>query len=271
MVIMIASHLSVNSYSAKKGSHMKKQDLKKKIKQEIETEATILERRVNTKKELASHEMPEDSYEQLMGQIQAKKISKARHRFSSRKALATVAMVAVLIMVAGVGVNGARLYVLSVENREKDGDLNISASTDDIFYVDLTEEEAYEKIEENIGILALRIGNKPQGMELEKVYIDTKMGEAIMEFHYASHILKIYENKQNKEASFNLQLDGEVVDLIETFYLENTVDIIEVDKGNHETFYTVQIEYGNAYYYITSDIDLETFKTILYGIIFKSI
>lgn len=247
---------------------MEKEDLKERLTQEIETEALILERRVNTKKELASLEMPEDSYEQLMKRIREKEEAKARKRQLSRKALATVAMVMVLVTIVGVGVNGARLYVLNVTNQGKTGKLDITASTEDIFYVELTEEEAYERIEEEIGILALRLGNKPNGMELEKVYISKDMGEAIMEFYYNDHILTVYENRQNTDASFSTQVDGEIVDTTEIFYLGDFIDIMEVDKGNSELFYAVQLEYGSAYYYVTSDIELKDFKEIIFGIMF---
>lgn len=249
---------------------MEKEDLKERLTQEIETEALILERRVNTKKELASLEMPEDSYEQLMKRIREKEEAKARKRQLSRKALATAAMVMVLVTIVGVGVNGARLYVLNVENREKNGKLDIIASTDDAFYVELTEDDAYEKVEEDIGILALRLGNKPNGMELEKIYIDVEMGEAIMEFHYNDYILNLYQNKQNENASFNVKSDGKVVDTIETFYLGKELEILEVDKIDGNVAYQVQMEYGNAFYYLSSDMSLEEFKNILYGIIFKS-
>lgn len=53
----------------------------------------------------------------------------------------------------------------------------------------MTEDEAYEEIEERLGIQALRIAEKPQDMVLEKVYIDDVMGEAQMEFSYENHVL----------------------------------------------------------------------------------
>lgn len=250
---------------------MEKDDLKERLKQEIEMEALTLERRVNTKKELASLEMPEDSYEQLMKRIQKKEQSKAKRHPLSRNVLATVAMVAVLITVVGVGANGARLYVMKVTKQQENSVLDITTNLEDTFYVELTEQEAYEKIEKDIGILALRLGNKPKGMELGDVFIDVEMGEALMEFRYDNHILTIYENKQNKEASFNTQLDGEVVDTIEIFHLGEKIEIKEIDKGNEELFYSVQLEYGNAYYYVTSDLELESFKEIIYEMIFKNV
>ena len=84
---------------------MKKKDLKELLKQEIESEASALERRVNTKKSLTSLEMPEDSYEQLMERIKQNKkleVETAAEMnpviipFRQKKALAALAMVAVL-------------------------------------------------------------------------------------------------------------------------------------------------------------------------------
>ena len=61
------------------------------------------------------------------------------------------------------------------------------------------------------------------------------------------------------------------MDNIELFYLGQNIDITEIDKGNNENYYSVQIEKGNAYYYITSDMEIEEFKNILNGIVFKNI
>lgn len=99
---------------------MKKKDLKETLKQEIESEAATLERRVSTKKHLATLEMPKDSYKELMERIKARekemKEEKANARLhqrakilpfpapARRKTWATVAMVAVLVVGTGVGV-----------------------------------------------------------------------------------------------------------------------------------------------------------------------
>lgn len=250
---------------------MEREDLDERAKQEIESEALLLERRVNTKKEFASLEMSEDSYEKLMNTIWEKEKLKRKKRSLHRKTLATAATVALLITVAGLGVNGARLYILNVGSQSLNGRLDITANTQDILYVELSEEEAYEKIEEEIGILSLRLVDKPKEMELKKVYIDAEMGEALMEFYFSNQILTIYENKQNSNASFNTQMDGKVVETIEIFHLGKNIDITEINKGDGEIFYTTQLEYGNAYYYITSDIELEMLKNIISGIMFLNV
>ena len=136
---------------------------------------------------------------------------------------------------------------------------------------DITEKEAYEEIEEKLGILALRLDYKPKGMELEKVFIDEKMGEASMEFYYGEHVLTVYENKPNKNGSFNTKPDGEIVDTVGLFYLGQSIEIAEIDKGDGDKFYRSQLEFGNAYYYIRSDMELEEFRNILNGIVFNTL
>lgn len=267
---------------------MKKKDLKETLKQEIESEAATLERRVSTKKHLATLEMPKDSYKELMERIKARekemKEEKANARLHQRakilpfpaparrktKTWATVAMVAVLVAGTGVGVKGAKLYILNVEKRQQDAGFDIITDNGNIYYVELSEKEAYKKIENDIGILALRLENKPKGMKLGNVFIDAEIGEALMEFYYDDHVLTVYENKQNKNGAFNTKLDGVFVDTIEIFHLGQSVEITEVDKGDGELFYSIQLEYANAFYYLSSDIELEKLKDILRGIIFKN-
>lgn len=247
---------------------MEKEDLDERAKQEIESEALLLERRVNTKKELASLKMSEDSYEKLMNTIWEKEKLKRKRRSLHRKTLATAATVALLITVAGLGVNGARLYVMEAVKQEDESIYDITTDADDNFYVNLTEEEAYDRIEEELGILALRLGNKPNGMELGDVFIDAEMGEAVMEFHYNNHVLSIYENKQSTSAYFQTHLDGEVVDTIELFYLGKGIEILKIDKNDGNIAYHAQLEYGNAFYHLISDMEITEIENILYGIIF---
>lgn len=262
---------------------MKKKDLKEILKQEIESEASALERGVNTKKSLASLEMPEDSYDELMERIREKKEQeeevKSEKKLSvktisflkARKAWVTVAMVVLLVAGAGLGVRGARLYLLNIERRAGENGFDIITDTDDVCYVELSETEAYEKIEEEIGILALRLVEKPKGMELKEVFIDAELGEALMTFQCDDYTLTIYENRQDSNVSFNVQQDGVIIDTIEVFHLGKNLNITEVDKGKGEFFYTVELEYGNAFYYLSSDIELKKLKTILNGMAFNNV
>lgn len=269
------------------------------ISSEFEKEADDLERRLKEREaanqELAAMKMPDDSFDDLMRRIEAGKkaetddleketgtahvVSLEEHPASGRKpfrmqkrVLLAVAAAAVLVVATGVGATGAKLFVPKVENSGEDGEFNTTINSGDVAsYEEVTEDEAYEEIEERLGIQALRIAEKPQDMVLEKVYIDDVMGEAQMEFSYENHVLVIYENKQNDNATFGKEIDGEIVDTLQMFYLNKELEIIQVDKGDGTCFYDAQFEQGNAYYYISSDIELTEFEKILNGIYFESV
>lgn len=107
-----------------------------------------------------------------------------------------------------------------VENSQEDGEFHTTISNGEIEEDrDVTEEEAYEEIEDKIGIRALRLGYKPDGMVLESIYLNKDMGEAQMQFQYNGNVFIIYENKQNDDAVFEKIIDGEIVENIEIFLL----------------------------------------------------
>ena len=249
---------------------MNREQLKEKVRIEIEAEARSLEKKVMEDDELSSIEMPEDSYLDLKIRIKAlKKREKKKFRFYLRPRVA-VAMITALVIITSAGVSGAKLFVPRVENREKDGGLDVFIDNDDYIETEITEEEAYEEIEDKLGILALRLGYKPKGMELETVHIGEEMGEAVMEFYYQDSILTIYENKQNDVAKFNTELDGELVEQLELFYNGEKIDIVKIDKNDGNIFWVSQIQKAHAYYRIMSDMDLEEFQNIISELYFMS-
>lgn len=255
---------------------MRKNKFRRWIKKEIETEAEALEQQVEANEELSSVRMPDDSYADLMKRIEAREKSSAAPAPKAfhirRRTLLAVALVAILLAAVGVGASGERLFSPTVESRMEDGEYNVEIlSGDEEIYLEVTEEEAYDEIEERLGILALRLGYKPQGMGLENVYIDENMGEALMEFSYEGHILKVYENKQDSNSAFDARFDGKSVDVIESFYYDKILDIIEISEDDNKPYLMTKIEEGNAYYHVISDMSLDEFKGIMSEIFFKSI
>lgn len=257
---------------------MRENKFRKWIRTEIETEAEALEKKAEENTELSSLHMPEDSFADLMSRIEAEKKNAAgnssaiRSFHIRRHTLVAVALAAVLLAALGLGASGERLFAPTVESEIADGEYNVRViNGEDVQYFDWTEEEAYEEIEERLGILALRLGYKPKGMELLKVSISEDMGEAQMEFTYKGLILRIYENKQIKDSTFDARFDGKIVDKIEMFHYGNEVNILEIDREEEPHSFAVQLEEGNAYYHIISNLDLDEFRQIIQGIFFKSI
>lgn len=270
---------------------MRNRKIRRWINREMEKEVRALEKGLEGKEELSSLEMPEGSYEELLKRIEASKLAekepekeaslekcgsdspRPRRVFPGRRrGFATAVLVGVLIAGLGLGVSGAKLFVLDVENRVEDGEFNVRITNgDDVTFIEVTEDEAYEEIEEKIGIQALRLGYKPEGMELEKVYIGEDMGEAQMEFYFGENILKIYENKQSEDATFNMQYDGKIVDTVDIFFLGKELEIKEIDKDSKGAFLSISFEQNNAYYNVSSNLQMEEFKQIISEIFFKSV
>ena len=269
---------------------MKEDKFHRWIKKEIEEEAEALEKHAQENEELASLRMPDDSYEDLMRRIAAQekeKAGKAAEKSSGagragtggarifhfrRRTLIAAALAAVLLLALGAGAVGERLFEPEVTGQIEDGEYNVTIiSGDDVQYFEWTVEEAYEEIEERLGILALRLGYMPQGMELEKVTIGEDMGEAQMEFSYEDFVLIIYENKQNSEATFDARIDGKIVDKIETFYYGNELYVWQIDRDNGDLSFATQLEQGNAYYELVANIDINEFEEIIRGLFLKNI
>lgn len=256
---------------------MRENKFRKWIRTEIETEAEALEKKAEENTELSSLHMPEDSFADLMSRIEAEKKNAAGNSSAirpfhiRRRTLVAVALAAVLLAALGLGASGERLFAPTVESEIADGEYNVTIiSGDEEIYMDVTEEEAYDEIEDRLGILALRLGYKPKGMELNKVTIGEDMGEAQMEFANGEVVLRIYENKQNRESAFDTQFDGEIIDNITTFYYNEKLNITEIDRNSEGTILVTELEQGNAHYYIASGLDIDEFRKIVQEIFFES-
>lgn len=241
------------------------------IKKEIETEAAAIEQDAEKNASSDLH-MADDSSDDLMSRIRASQGPKRRTFHIRPRVLAAAAAAASLVIAFGIGASGERLFTPEVQDRAENGEFNMQIiSGDNMALVNVTEEEAYAEIEEKIGIQALRLGYKPQGMELVQTRISEDMREAQMYWEHGENILTIYENKQGEDASFNVRNDGEVIDETECFYYGEKIPIIQIDKGNGEDFHMVQLEKDGAYYYVCGNMDLEEYKVIISEILFKSI
>ena len=163
---------------------MTNQELRDRVRKEIIEEGKAIERRIEADGSLKDLKMPDDSFKDLMRRAEAQKQTKHRRGHVRKRVLLAVAVAAVLLVGGTLSATGARLFTPKVENQDEGNGLDIHIiNGDDDLYVEVSEEEAYQEIEDRLGIQALRLGYKPEGMELETVHIGEDMGEAIMEFY----------------------------------------------------------------------------------------
>lgn len=211
--------------------------------------------------------MPEEGFEELLERMEKKRMP-GRKRWKGKASLRLAAAVAaVLTLSLGTGLvsMGERLWRPEVhENSSESVVVEINQKDDHV----ATEKEIYEEIEEKLGIAALKLQYKPEGMELSSYMILEDNGEAWMYYLYEEQIVTVYMSKNFRSASAGIDYDGEEVERISSLW--NGQEISIVKRGEGDSFYLAsQLEYGNAYYYIMGKISENEFVELVNGISFS--
>ena len=131
-----------------------------------------------------------------------------------------------------------------------------------------SEIEALDIIKSELGIQPLYFLNKPDGMIYDDIYIERDAGWAKMFYIYQQKIFVVLMDKSNNEMSLGLTYDGED---IETQKRKNDgADILirQIHRDKNNIGYCVEIEYGNAFYQLTGDMEKEILNELLDGIEF---
>lgn len=180
-----------------------------------------------------------------------------------------VALAAVLILLMGMGTMGGRAWISKSNDLERDSEMTTKVNNEEKDSVLREEEEIYQEISEKLGIAPMRLGYKPEGMELSDYSTIESTGVAVINYFNEDKLVSVQMMKSNRETSSNIQWDGEAreLDEISNRYADTIVAYcINEEMGN----YTADITYGNAYYSITGFFTEEDFVKILEEIYFKN-
>lgn len=109
-----------------------------------------------------------------------------------------------------------------------------------------SEEEAYTKIKEELGIKPLKLGYMPEGMKFVQVSIDS--GNAIMEFIYNNHALFLVQTKDITEVSNCYISDGKPDGIIENRWIKKKLQVKAEVISDTEVKYEVYFVDEGAYY-----------------------
>ena len=257
---------------------------KERLRQYWEEEAEDLERRAmeygGEQPGVEEFELdPEESFRQLMENIAEREKSGTRMgessvfpgkrvgrgRRVSWRAAVVLAAVLVLTFAFGMGITGQKVYTPEAVVEHRDGEVIIKINNEERIERDIEEEEVYQEIEERLGILALRLGYKPQGMELYRVEILEDIGEAKMLYLYQGKFLNINMNRDFLQSEIMIKGDGKgkVIDNIEIFNMMESVDIQELEYVEGEKAYFVKIINHNGSYFLEGTIKKEEFLNII--------
>ncbi len=188
------------------------------------------------------------------------------------KVLAVLAAVLVLLFAVEFGTVGKRVYTPEAVTEPRDGEVVIKVNNDERIESEVEEEEIYQEIENRLGIRALRLGYKPQGMDLYKVVISETYGEAKLFFSYNEQMLYIYISRDFSRAGSYVKTDGDgkIIETVENFILDKEIEVVEGKNEGEGHLFLSEISHDNVFYAIYGDIELEEFLKIIQEIYKKN-
>lgn len=192
-----------------------------------------------------------------------------RPRIRLRAALAA-ALVAILALGVGMVGSGKKVYLPVVSQKENgDGSTIIVDNNEENIYGGYDEEEVCQEIEDQLGVLPVRFGHRPQDMVLQEYWIKDDQ-EAILRYVCGTKRLHVYISKDYYESSINFKMDGILKDKVEleSMFMEIPVYEYEDSKGN--VYMQSSFEYLNTYYSIDAMMGQEEFEKILENIYIKN-
>ena len=193
-----------------------------------------------------------------------------RPRIRLRAALAA-ALVAILALGVGMVGSGKKVYLPVVSQKENGDESNtIVDNNEENIYGGFDEEEVCQEIEDKLGVLPIRLGYQPQGMELQEYWIKDDQ-DAILRYTCGNKKIHIYISKDYDESSINFKMDGELKDMIQVEAMSMEIPVYEYEDSNENIYMQASFEYLNTYYSISGMLEQDEFEKILENIIIKNV
>lgn len=253
--------------------HKTEYDLDQLLKESFRMDdKTLLERFQRAQIEIDDSQIPpepEDGFERLLEKIEPrytrdstpeKKFRKIR-RLKPIFKVAMVAGVVVMILLATTITAGAKKYFVyrktvrpSIRNDVVlDNDRNVDKKG--------KVEEDYLKIEEEIGIAAIRMAWMPPGMVYSKTYIGEQA--ATMTFDYQGKSFFIKQQMKDETDSTNIISDRNEKDMVFSKWINQYIEVQQKTTDEGEIEYSAEIIRKNTCYYLAGVMEREEFDKII--------
>ena len=194
-----------------------------------------------------------------------------RPRIRLRAALAA-ALVAILALGVGMVGSGKKVY-LPVVSKKEEGDESTTKvnNSEEGIAREYDEEEVCQEIEEQLGVLPVRLGYQPQGMVLQEYWINKAATEAIVKYACGEEKIHIYISKDYDNSSVNYKIDGVVNEVINMSAMRMDVPVYQYEDTKGDIYFQVSFEYLNTYYSIDAMMEKDEFKKLLENLIIKNV
>ena len=193
-----------------------------------------------------------------------------RPRIRLRAALAA-ALVAILALGVGMVGSGKKVYLPVVSQRDDGDESTTKVNNSDSAVASSYDEEAVcQEIEDQLGVLPVRFGYRPKGLELVNYSIQKDDSEAILKYVCDSTQMHIYISKDYNDSSINYRVDGVSEEQIQVQALSMAIPVYKYEDSNGKQYFQVSFEYLNTYYAIDAMMELEDFEKLLENMMIKN-
>lgn len=190
-----------------------------------------------------------------------------------RKRLRTcVGLAAALTLTMAIGVTsmgGPERIIQMVTQTVGDREIEKITSSDKVMRTaEESEEEAYQKISDELGVEPVRIWNKTEEMKFIDMEYDEEIQTAEFYYEYNDDILIYLVNASYRDAFLGVDIEDEIVDMYNKKIGNDEVEILteikeyEIQETGQER-YSAQFEYKGLEYFFIGAMDKEDFEYIL--------
>ena len=244
------------------------------VRKEDVTENTMGDEK---KENIKSDENREKVYEMLSDEDR-KALAIGRRKMAQRRRDKVLrfggiaAMVCLCLFGVSMTSSANREYLMSIINTMVNDNLQVrlNDANEDHVIGDLSENEAWAKIETILDVKMLKFDFKPDNMKFLSVNIDDLTYNAVIQYIYNNDtIVNIYIYKNKKNASSSQVFDGIVKD---NFVIEtkdgDLINVTEFMNPNDEISYSAYFNKDECYYSVTAIMEKENFTKMLKNIYF---
>ena len=195
----------------------------------------------------------------------SKKNKKAVRWPKSWKVQFAAAIGCVLIIGSGIISVGGKNIIVNVFDRKFGGGEKTYVDTEEIEYEgEMTEEEAYAKVEETFGTKVVQIVDKPLNTQFLEVQIDRELQEAIFYYEVNDNILAYRIEFPYSESSKGSEIQDE---LLQEYMIELPKVVVKVSEYGIKNIeikeFEAEFSYKNSKYFLVGLMEQDEFEKIV--------
>lgn len=183
-----------------------------------------------------------------------------------------IAVAAVLITMGAVGitaVGGPERMVVMMKSFVGDREVEqVDSSDENLVIVEENEEEAYQKISEEFGVEPVKIIERPEEMQFDRMVFDENNQSVEMRYKIGKESIIYFINASFRGASWGAGVEDEIVNTDTVEVDDCKIKIKEYLTDSKKRRFSAQFIYQDLEYFLVGTINSQDFEEILYNLYF---